>query len=121
LWTPVALAAIANINPSQDNTVAEELVDNSSGLCDSVFAGNTDDPQGVGSARRALIQFDIAGAIPPGSTINSVTLNMAVTRGGNHVDSTFTLHPNNAAWVEGTEGCGVRGGGQGEPSTGGVT
>jgi spore coat protein A len=114
---PSAIAAIATINPSQDNTVAEDFPDNSSGACDSVFSGSTD----VGFARRALMQFDIAGQIPAGSIINSVTLSMDVTRGGNHVDSTFSLHPINAAWVEGVEGCGARGGGQGEPSTGGVT
>ncbi|MGB5178803.1 MAG: multicopper oxidase domain-containing protein, partial [Gammaproteobacteria bacterium] len=72
------------------------------------------------SARRALMQFDLS-SIPPGSIINSVTLSMSVTRGSNHVDSVFTVHPNNSAWVEGVDGCGVRGGGQGEPSTGGVT
>ena len=91
-----AFAATATINPIQDNTVAEELPDNSSGACDSIFSGNTDVP----AARRAFMQFDVAGAIPPGSIINSVTLSMAVTRGSNHVDSTFTLHPVNAAWVE---------------------
>jgi spore coat protein A len=117
-----AYGAIANINPIQDNTVAEELPDNSSGACDSIFSGNIDVADvTVPGARRALMQFDIAGTIPPGSIINSVTLNMTVTRGSNHVDSTFSLNPNNAAWVEGVEGCGVRGGGQGEPSTGGVT
>jgi spore coat protein A len=116
---PAGFAATANITPSQDNTVAQELADNSSGACDSIFSGTTDG--GVGTARRALMQFDIAGNIPPNSTITSVTLSMTVTRGGNHVDSTFTLHPLNSAWVEGVEGCGVRGGGQGEPSTGGVT
>ena len=109
--------ATANINPSKDSTVAEDFPDNSSGACDSLHAGNTDNS----AARRAFMQFDIAGALPPGSVINSVTLDMNVTRGGNHVDSTFTLHPVNAAWVEGPEGCGVRGGGQGEPSAGGVT
>ncbi|MBT8116562.1 MAG: multicopper oxidase domain-containing protein, partial [Gammaproteobacteria bacterium] len=119
LYPAFAWSATTIINPGQDNTVAEELPDNSSGVCDSVFAGNTD--QGVGSARRALMQFDIAGAIPPGSIINSVTLSMTVTRGSNHVDSIFTVHPNNSAWVEGVDGCGVRGGGQGVPSTGGVT
>ncbi len=112
-----AYGAIANISPSQDNTVAEDFPDNSSGICDSVYSGNTDNS----AARRAFLQFDIAGALPPGSVINSVSLSMAVTRGSNHIDSTFTLHPVNAAWIEGTNGCGVRGGGQGEPSTGGVT
>jgi len=113
-----AWSAVATINPSQDNTVAQELPDNSSGACESIFSGMiADTPDG---ARRALMQFDLS-SIPPGSNINSVTLNMMVTRGENHVDSTFTLHPNTAAWAEGVEGCGVRGGGQGEPSTGGVT
>jgi len=112
-------AAIATIDAAniQDNTVAEDFPDNSSGACDSIFAGNSDG----GFARRALMRFDVAAQIPPGSVINSVTLSMDVTRGSNHVDSTFTLHPLNAAWVEGPEGCGVRGGGQGAPSTGGVT
>ena len=101
----------------QDNTIAEELPNNSSGACDSIFAGNTDN----GFARRALMRFDVGEQIPPDSIINSVTLTLTVTRGGNNADSTMNLHPINAAWVEGTEGCGVRGGGQGEPSTGGVT
>jgi len=113
--------ATATINPSQDTTLAEELPDNSSGACDSIFSGMIDDPVGGTGARRALIQFDIAGQIPPGSTITSVTLSMAVTRGSNHVDSTFDLHPVTVAWVEGVDGCGARGGGQGEPSTGGAT
>ena len=111
-----AFAATTTINPSQDNTMAQELPDNSSGACDSIFSGNIDD-QTVPAARRALIQFDIAGAVPPGSVINSVTLNMAVTRGSNHVDSTFSLHRVTTAWGEGTNGCGVRGGGQGEPAS----
>jgi len=112
-----AFGAITTITPSQDNTVAEDFPDNSSGACDSIFSGNTDNS----AARRALMQFDIAAQVPTGSIINSVTLSMNVTRGSNHPDSTFTLHPLNAAWVEGTEGCGTRGGGQGEPTAGGVT
>ncbi len=115
-----AFGAIATIDATniQDNTVAEgDLPDNSSGACDSIFAGNTDNS----FARRALMRFDVGAQIPPGSIINSVTLTLSITRGGNNANSTMELHPINAAWVEGTEGCGVRGGGQGEPSTGGVT
>jgi len=113
-----AWSATATINPSQDNTLAQELPDNSSGACDSIFSGNIDD-QTVPAARRALIQFDIAAALPAGSIINSVTLNMAVTRGSNHVDSTFSLHRVTTAWGEGSNGCGARGGGQGEPANAG--
>ena len=46
-----AYGAIANINPSQDNTLAKESPDNRSGACDSIFSGNTDE----GDARRALL------------------------------------------------------------------
>ena len=112
-----AWSAQAIINPSQDNTLAQELPDNSSGACDSIFSGLTDN--GVGTARRALLQFDIAGNIPPGSTINSVSLSLTVTRGSNHIDSMYTLHRVTTAWGEGANGCGVRGGGQGESALAG--
>ncbi|UCH82232.1 MAG: multicopper oxidase domain-containing protein [Nitrospiraceae bacterium] len=115
-----ALAAIANINPIIDNTLAEELPDNSSGECDSIFAGMTNEPAGVGSARRALLQFDIAGQILAGSIINSVTLSMTITRGGNNSNAVFSLHRVNTAWGEGTNTCGVRGGGQGEAAVDGA-
>jgi len=108
-------AAIATIYPDQDNTLAEELPDNSSGSCDSIFAGMTDN----NVARRAVLRFDLA-AIPPGSIINSVTLGMTVTRGGNHAPTTMSLHRLTTAWGEGSNGCGVRGGGQGEPAVTGA-
>jgi len=110
LWGATAFAATANITPSMDNTVAEDFPDNSSGACDSLFSGKTDN----NFARRALMWFDVGAQIPPGSTIESVTLSMAVTRGSNHPDSTFTLHRVTTPWGEGTNGCGARGGGQGE-------
>jgi spore coat protein A len=121
LWAPGALAATATIFPSQDNTVAQELPDNSSGACNSIFSGMTDNDV----VRRALLQFDILDAIPTGSTINSVTLGMLVTRGDNHADSTYTLHRVTTAWGEAGEnetpnGCGVKGGGQGEPAVAGA-
>ena len=112
--SPVAYAAIAIVSPSQDNTIAAvDFPDNSSGACDSVFAGATDN----GYPRRALLQFDIASAVPVGSTINSATLSMTVTRGGNNLPSTMALHVVTTEWGEGVEGCGTRGGGQGEPAT----
>ncbi len=116
-----AFAATTTINPGLDNTLAEDFPDNSSGDCDSIFSGTTDNSV----SRRALLQFDIAAAIPPGSTINSVTLMMNVTRGSNHPDAVMTLHPVNLAWGEAAtgvtpNGCGTRGGGQGEPAVNGA-
>ncbi|MEN8207368.1 MAG: multicopper oxidase domain-containing protein [Pseudomonadota bacterium] len=117
-----AWSATTTINPSQDNTMSGTLPDNSSGACDSIFSGMTDEEVilPLVPARRALLQFDIAGAIPPGSTINSVTLGMIVTRGENHADSTYTLHRVTTAWGEGSNGCGVKGGAQGEPAVAGA-
>lgn len=34
-----------------------------------------------GFRRRSLLGFDVAGSIPAGSTINSVTLNLTIDRG----------------------------------------
>jgi spore coat protein A len=118
LWAPQVHAATATIisDNIEDTTLAEDFPDNSSGGCDSIYAGNTDNA----AARRALLRFDVAAQIPPGSTITSVTLSMAVTRGSNHPDSTFSLHPVTSSWIEGTDGCGVRGGGQGVPATNGA-
>lgn len=109
LGVPAIHAATTTIIPSMDNTMAVDFPDNSSGACDSIFAGSTDN----GFARRALLQFDM-NSIPAGSTINSATLTMTVTRDGNHPDATMSLHLVQSAWLEGTNGCGVRGGGQGE-------
>jgi spore coat protein A len=110
-----AFGAIATINPSQDNTLAEELPDNSSGACDRIFAGMTAN----NVARRALLQFDLS-SIPDGSTINSVTLSMRVDQGGQNQTATMTLHRVNTAWGEGSNGCGPKGGGQGEPAVNGA-
>ncbi len=116
-------AATTTINPSIDNTIAEDIdsQNNSSGDCDSIFSGMTDNSV----ARRALLQFDIAAAIPPESTVNSVTLTLNVTRGSNHPDAVMTLHPVTLAWGEAAvgvtpNGCGARGGGQGEPAVDGA-
>ncbi|HBH61479.1 MAG TPA: hypothetical protein DDX85_07030, partial [Nitrospiraceae bacterium] len=116
-----SFAATTIINPSIDNTMAEDFSNNSSGDCDSIFSGTTDN----NVARRALMQFDIATAIPPGSTINRVTLTMNVTRGSNHPDAVMTIHPVTLAWAEAAtgvtpNGCGTRGGGQGEPAVTGA-
>jgi spore coat protein A len=115
-----ALAASVTINPSRDNTIAdgvdpgtgEDFKDNSSGACEHLFSGTTND----GFARRVLLGFDVAGNVPAGSTINSVTLTLTVSRAGDNQDATMTLYPANLDWGEGTATCGPRGGGQGDPA-----
>jgi hypothetical protein len=120
LGATAASAAQVTLNPSQDNTLAdgvdpntgEDFRDNSSGACEDVFSGTTNDAL----RRRAVLQFDVAGNVPAGSTITGVTLTLTVNRSGDNQVATMTLHPLNRSWGEGTAGCGPRGGGMGEPA-----
>ena len=60
-----AWSATATINPSQDNTISGTLPDNSSGACDSIFSGTTDEDVILPLVpyRRALLQFEICGEL----------------------------------------------------------
>jgi hypothetical protein len=62
-----------------------------------MFAGVT----GQGDIRRALVRFDVAGVVPPGSVINNawLTLSMSRTRSGSQ---DIGLHRVLAPWGEGT-------------------
>ena len=91
-------AALVTINPVADNTIYQgtdatqadpNFEDNSCGAGTNLFSGETND----GLLRRALLRFDIAGAIPAGSTINSATLTLTVNRSGGNVPQTMTLRP----------------------------
>ena len=107
---PLASAAQVTINPVKDNTIyqgtdpvsGEIFEDNSCGAGAEVYAGVTND----GFNRRALLQFDIAGAVPAGSTINSVTLTTTINRSGDNQNATMTLRPITRLWGEGTVDCG---------------
>jgi spore coat protein A len=121
LAAALASAAQVTINPVKDNTIyqgtdpatGEVFEDNSCGAGAEVYAGTTND----GFNRRALLQFDIAGAVPAGSTINSVTLTTTINRSGDNQNATMTLRPLTRLWGEGTVDCGsIRGGGQGAPA-----
>src|ERR1700757_3546618 len=94
----LASAAIINIMPSKDNTLYqldpdEGDVSNGAGL--HFFAGKTN----MSELRRGVLAFDIAGSIPPGSIITSVTLSMNMSR---TVSGTVTveLHKLLADWGE---------------------
>ena len=70
-------ALVVNVPAAQDNTLYENAtgaVSNRAG--DFVFTGRT--REGVKS--RAVMRFDIAANIPAGSTINSVTLYLYMSR-----------------------------------------
>jgi hypothetical protein len=102
-------AATINLNPSADTSLH-------SAFPNSNFGGGTTFTSGgrnMGGTARALLQFDIAGNIPAGATINSAALTLTVTA-VNGPGSTFELRRILAAWGEGTGQPGM-----GSPATAG--
>jgi spore coat protein A len=110
----LASGEIININPSKDNTLYEFVVadgDRSNALGIHLFAGMTAE----GFIRRGVLAFDIAGSIPPGSTITSVSLSMNMSRTISDA-RTVELHKLLADWGEGTSNANAMEG-QGAPAT----
>jgi hypothetical protein len=90
-------ADVITLAPSQDNTLYENTlgaVSNGSGQ--HLFLGNNS----LGSTRRALLAFDVAGAIPAGATIMSVSLQVHVSQAAGG-PSVATVHRVLQAWGEG--------------------
>ena len=94
----LTMAATISIMPSKDNTLYEydpAEGDHSNGAGFHFFAGEN----GMGELRRGVLAFDIAGSVPPGSTITAVslTMNMSMTPAG---ALTVELHKLLADWGE---------------------
>jgi hypothetical protein len=111
----LARADMISINPVKDNTLYEFEAaegDLSNALGFHFFAGET----GMGELRRGVLAFDIAGSIPPHSTILSVTLSLNMSRTATETARTVELHKLLADWGEGTsQASGDEG--QGAPAT----
>lgn len=107
-------AASISIGAAHDNTIyADPGPELSNGAGPSMFAGRS----GNGELRRGLISFDIASAIPAGSTITGVSLSMRQTAATSPaLPATVALHSVLASWGEGTSVSGG-GGGQGAPAS----
>jgi hypothetical protein len=110
-WTSLALlpllcavaAAQADqvmLSASKDTTIYAEGNTLSNGAGNGIFAGRSG-PNNNGAIRRALIAFDVAAAVPAGSTITSVelTLRVAMTQAG---ATAVGLHRLLADWGEAT-------------------
>lgn len=105
----------ATLNSSKDNTLYEDAGGAlSNGAGQYFFVGRTGPISN--SIRRGLIAYDIAGSLPAGSIIVSVTLrlNMSLTIA---VSETVELHRLTADWGEGTSNATTMGGGMGAPAT----
>lgn len=114
-----AMGTVVTLNPQKDATIIQEnsAIANGSGL--GLFAGNIG--AGVGFARRGLVQFDTSG-IPAGSTINSVSVVLTLTRA--HATATPTdigLFRIITGWNEGPSHAGSSSGAGSFAVTGDVT
>lgn len=101
-------AETISLNPTADTTLHENSPDNNLG-------GNVNFISGAGNngaRNRALVQFDIAGTIPAGSIIDSVSLELTLVAAAAGPGSTFTLHRVLQSWGEGGKS-----GNQGEAAT----
>jgi hypothetical protein len=103
------------ITPSKDNTLYQTSngsLSNGAGI--HVFAGRTNQ----GDRRRALLEFDVASQIPPGSQITSVTLKLEVSQTVSGPES-MVLHRLSADWGEGSSNAGDSRDGDGASSRAG--
>lgn len=102
LLAPAAAADSITIGASRNNTLIQDSLGSlGSGGAQAIFAGVTAQGSGV-DKRRALIQFDIAGAIPAGATITNVSLSLYCDRAANSSSSTFELHRIISDWGQGS-------------------
>jgi hypothetical protein len=95
----------ATLFPSKDNTLFENDGDVSNGAGSLIFVGRAGVQAEFGkTARRGLLAFPIASAIPPGSTILTTTLRLTLVRIPNAppVPQLVALHRVTQNWGEGT-------------------
>ena len=114
-WAGQSGAVTAVFEPSKDNTlydVPTGAVSNGAG--ESLFAGTT----ASNLTRRAVLAFDAAGQLPPGSVINSASLTLTVTRSSLLPVAEVSIHPLVSDWGEGTSDAALNEGG-GAPATAG--
>ena len=104
-------AEVVTLSPVRDNTLFEGANgDTSNGAGPVLFAGNN----GQGLTRRALLRFDLAGALPPLAVVDSVALSLTVSNAPNATPRDFTVHRVLGDWGEGSS---YATGGAGAPAT----
>lgn len=103
-----ANADVVTLPPNQDTTLYQDSGGSlGNGAGSAMFAGRNSQP--ANSIRRALLAFDIASAIPPGSVIDGATLRL-FNDASNIESQTVELRKINREWGEGAS---VAGGAQG--------
>jgi hypothetical protein len=115
-----ALADTVQLPSSKDNTIYQNQGTTSNGAGSHMFAGRTGS---VNPIRRALVAFDVS-AIPAGSTVDSVVLQLRMSKTPLSTARAIALHRALADWGEGasdadTDTGGGTGGGAGAPAQAG--
>ncbi len=109
-------AATATIGAVKDNTIFQSNSSNSGGGSAGIHVGTN----GMGSPRRGLIAFDIAGNVPVGSIVTSVQLTLYLGSAPLADYHDISIHKLNKDWGEGTAGNSnpaIGGSGQGSPAS----
>ena len=126
LLVPVEVQAdTVTLTPTRDNTLYEPVsqvgfADTSNALGPNMFTGKVKDAlnqAGQVAVRRAVVHFDIAGAIPPGATINAVQLTLVATKVKQSNAFDVALHRLLSDWGEGTSNTGNSQQGRGDTPT----
>lgn len=92
-------AATVVLNPVADTTLFESSPDNNLGKSSTIVVGTT----AQGQRNRALLKFDLAGALPAGAVVQSASLELVLTSDASNGAGTLTLglHRMLADWSEG--------------------
>jgi hypothetical protein len=109
-----ACADTVTLSCVRDNTLYDASGSVSNALGQTFFVGRN--ALAAFNRRRALVRFDVAGAIPPGSTITAATLALNMSQAGSPAAHAIELHVVLDDWGEGTSDAGASGG-AGAPAT----
>ena len=118
LTVPVRADFTAVMGALKDNTIFENVPNNSGGGAAGIFSGNNNTP----AKRRGLIAFDVAANVPAGATITGVELSMYLANAPNTNNQTIGLHKMLFNWGENTADTSspaVSGAGNGVPALAG--
>lgn len=89
------------INPDKDNTLIQTTDGSLSNALGDVYVGRTGQADSA-SRRRGVIHFDVASAVPAGSTITSVTLRLYLALTADATIRSLSVYRGSASWGEGS-------------------
>jgi len=126
LLCPALRAQTVQILPAQDNTLfqPDTLGDRSSGAGPQVFAGRVGGVGGAVGLRRGVLAFDVAAAVPAGSTILAATLTLTCSHApvfDRTNTRTHRLRRATAGWGESGSDAGINNGSGAAPAPGDAT